>query len=201
MTSVPIEAGGSTSLSLIARARDRDADAWRRLTLLYGPLVYSWCRQAGLQEADAADVVQDVFRAVATGIDGFRSGPDTSFRGWLWGIVRNKLSDHFRRRASQATSPGGTDAYERLQQIPEIPFDELGDSDPSTPERKLVHRALAVIRGDFDERTWQAFWRLAVGGESAAEIGDALDMTPRAVRQAKYRVLQRLRSELEGEVG
>jgi RNA polymerase sigma-70 factor (ECF subfamily) len=197
MTDVPIETAESTSSSLIARIRQRDAEAWQRFTRLYGPLVYGWARQAGLQDADIADVMQDVFRAVADGVDGFQHGADRGFRGWMWGITRNKLHDHFRRRATHPASPGGTDAYEQLQQLPEIPPDEWGESNSSLPERSLLHRALDMIRGDFDEHTWQAFWRLAAGSESAAEIGSDLDMTPRAVRQAKYRILRRLRSELE----
>lgn len=200
MTHVPTESPPATSSSLIVRVRNREPDAWSRLARLYGPLVYRWARQAGLQEADVADVIQDVFRAVATNIDGFRADEGTSFRSWLWGIARNKLRDHFRQRASRPASIGGTDAYEQLQQIPDISFDDLGHADSSLLERGLLHRALKVIRGDFDERTWQAFWRLAVGGEPAAEIGRDLTMTPRAVRQAKYRVLRRLRSELEGEL-
>lgn len=200
MTQSPIETAGSTSSSLIARVRQRDPEAWRRLTLLYGPLVYRWVRQSGLQEADAADVVQEVFRAVADSIDGFRAGPDTSFRGWLWGVSRNKIRDHFRRSASSPTAAGGTDAYERLQQLSDASLDDLGQSEASLAARSLLHRGLDVIRGDFDERTWQAFWRLSAGNESAAEIGADLQMTPRAVRQAKYRVLRRLRSELEGQL-
>jgi RNA polymerase sigma-70 factor (ECF subfamily) len=187
----------STSSSLIVRVRNREPEAWSRLTRLYGPLVYRWARQAGLQEADVADVLQNVFRAVATSIDDFRAEEGTSFRAWLWGITRNKLRDHFRHLAAHPTAPGGTDAYEMMQQLPDVSFDDLGDADPSLPDRTLLHRALHAIRGDFDERTWQAFWRLAVDGEPAADIGRALHMTPRAVRQAKYRVLQRLRSELE----
>ena len=197
MTPAPLESAENTSSSLIARVRKRNADAWQRFTKLYGPLVYGWARRAGLQDADAADVTQDVFRAIAASIDSFQAGANTSLRGWMWGITRNKLHDHFRRRRAQPASPGGTDAYEQLQQLDDASPDELSDVDP---ERSLLHRALDLIRGDFDERTWQAFWRLAVGNESAAEIGSDLAMTPKAVRQAKYRVLRRLRSELEGQL-
>ena len=60
------EMASSTSVSLIARLRDQDGDAWQRLVKLYGPLVYRWCREAGLQASDATDVGQEVFGAVAT---------------------------------------------------------------------------------------------------------------------------------------
>src|SRR5262249_27276083 len=66
------EAAGATSLGLLERARSHDAAAWGRLVQLYAPLVDRWCRQASLQDADAADVRQEVFLAVARGLDEFR---------------------------------------------------------------------------------------------------------------------------------
>jgi RNA polymerase sigma-70 factor (ECF subfamily) len=184
----------STSSSLLARVRRHDGAAWSRFCQLYGPLVYRWGRQAGLQDSDAADIVQEVFRAVATGIASFRDDrPGDTFRGWLWGITRNKLGDHFRRRASAPLAAGGTDAHEQLGQVPEVldPSESLPAADAG-----LVRRALELVRLEFEERTWQAFWRAAVDGQAARDIAADLGMTPRAVRQAKYRVLRRLREEL-----
>ena len=61
----------------------------------------------------------------------------------------------------------------------------------------IVHQLLEVIRDDFQEHTFQAFWRTAVDGRSAVDVADELGMTPEAVRAARYRVLKRLREELE----
>ena len=59
------ESIGSTSSSLLVRVKARDQEAWGRLVRLYGPLVAFWIRRAGLQDADARDVFQEVFAAVA----------------------------------------------------------------------------------------------------------------------------------------
>ena len=81
------ESSSSTSASLLDRVRQLDPEAWDRLTRLYSPLVYRWCRQAALQDTDAADVSQEVFRSVAGGIAKFhRDQPGDSFRGWLWSL-------------------------------------------------------------------------------------------------------------------
>jgi hypothetical protein len=85
----------STSASLIEQAREADSGAWRRLSMVYGPLVYRWCRRAGLQDADAADVLQEVFRAVHGGLVTFEAERGGGFRGWLYGITQHKLADHF----------------------------------------------------------------------------------------------------------
>ena len=192
----------STSVSLLERVKTRDPEAWRRLVTLYGPLVYGWCRKSGLQVADTADVCQEVFAAVAASMTKFRRDrPDDSFRAWLWTISRNKIMDHFRRRQKHAQPEGGTDAQQLFAQIP----DELPASSSSTDSSfgdagGLERRALELLRSEFEDRTWQAFWRMAVDGQTAAEIADDLGMTKKAVRQAKFRVVRRLRLELDGLV-
>ena len=61
---------------------------------------------------------------------------------------------------------------------------------------RLFARALELIRGEFEERTWTAFWRTAVEGQAAKDVAADLSMSPGAVRVAKSRVLHRLREEL-----
>lgn len=187
----------STSASLIDRVRLADAAAWERLTVLYTPIIYGWARQARLQETDAADVAQEVFHAVAKGI--CRFGEDdkpTRFRAWLWGITRHKLQDHFRRMQKQPASEGGSDANLRLAQIPEVAPDS--DSDAGLGAVELAHRALQLIKTDFQETTWQAFWRVTIEGQSAAEVAADLGLSVGSVYTAKSRVLAHLRRELDG---
>ena len=186
------EMPSSMSVSLIARLRDQDGDAWQRLVKLYGPLVYRWCREAGLQANDATDVGQEVFRAVATSIDRFRRDrPGDSFRGWLWTIMKNKVRDHFRGLASRPEATGGTDAYQQFQQLPDSPS-EVSDADRASG---VSRRALDLIRSEFESRTWEAFWGVAVGRGKPADVAADLGMTVAAVYMAKSRVLRRLREE------
>lgn len=187
----------STSLSLLQRVQQGDdQEAWRRLVHLYGPLVYQWCRRWELQSEDAADIFQDVFQAVAAQIAGFRrQRPGDSFRGWLWTITRNKIGDHFRRRSRQPSADGGSAAQQRLLSLPEEPPLEA-DGPGSTSA--LVQRALELIRPEFEDRTWRAFWRVAVDGHAPREVASELGVTADAIRMAKSRVLRRLRAELEG---
>lgn len=191
------ESSSSTSQSLIQRARAQDPEAWKRLSRLYTPLVYGWTRQSGLAPTDTADIVQEVFRSVFTNLHRFRhDDPNSSFRGWLWTITRNQIRLHFRQLNNRPEVTGGTDHHQRVEQLPDL-LDQ--DSEPSSAEvqKSLVHRALQIVRSDFEEKTWQAFWRLTIEGHSAADIAADLDMNARSVRQAKYRVLTRLRQELD----
>lgn len=191
--------GGSTSRSLLSRLRNADAAAWNRLVVLYAPLVHHWCRQFGLPTREAADVLQDVFQSVATNLDRFhRDAPGDSFRGWLRTITRSKVMDHFRRRSGQPEAAGGTEALQRLGQFPAPETLEDGDERPAdeAPVRALFESALSLIRPEFEDRTWQAFWRTAVDDQSAPAVATELGMSAGAVRVAKCRVLQRLREEL-----
>jgi RNA polymerase sigma-70 factor (ECF subfamily) len=168
---------------------------------LYGPLVDFWIRPSNLQPADTRDVFQEVFKAVAAGISSFRKDrPGDRFRGWLRTITRNKLADHFRRQGTQPSAAGGSEAYRQLQQVeePGAPAEDSGELDAV---QQLRLRAVELIQGEFEQRTWQAFWRVAMEGQAAKNVAEDLGVTPSAVRLAKSRVLRRLREEMEGLEG
>jgi RNA polymerase sigma-70 factor (ECF subfamily) len=189
----------ATSQSLLERVKADDPRAWDRLVALYAPLVLHWCRRWDLQEPDIADIFQEVFQAVATHIVAFRRDRvGDSFRGWLRKITRNKVHDHFRKLGRAPAGIGGTDAQMRLAELPapEAAGEAEGAMAEAAVERSLLHRALDLIRSEFEPRTWQAFWRTAVDGQGANDVAAELSMSPGAVRVAKSRVLRRLRSEL-----
>jgi RNA polymerase sigma-70 factor (ECF subfamily) len=190
----------ATSASLLARVLARDNAAWDRLLALYAPLVLHWCRAAGLQDQDQADILQEVFQAVAGGLPHFEKLPAGSFRGWLRTITRNKVCDLYRKRQREPLGAGGSEAQRWLNQVPEPAFLEEDSEAEQDAERALVQRALEFIRPEFAERTWQAFWRTAVEGQPAPDVAEELGLSPGAVRVAKCRVLQRLREEL-GDAG
>ena len=189
-----------TSLTLLARAQEQQPDAWDRLVELYAPLVHYWCRKSDLSAEDTADIFQDVFRSVSEKIADFRRDREgDTFRGWLRIITQNKIRDLFRREMNNPPAQGGSVARERVEALQ----DPLADTDDEQEEnviRSSLHRALEWIQGDFEERTWQAFWKCQVEEIPTEDIAAQLDMTTAAVRKAKYRVLRRLREELAGLV-
>ena len=187
----------STSVTLLERVRSRDQGAWQRLLHLYTPLVMYWCRHGGVHAQDAEDVCQGIFLAVTVGLEGFRrEHSGQTFRGWLRGITRHKILDYLRRRQQQPEAEGGTDAQRRLAGVAqaETPLPETDD--PEEELTRLYHRALELVRSEFEARTWQAFWRVAVEDQAPAAIAADLGLTAAAVRKAKSRVLLRLRAEI-----
>ena len=192
----------STSPSLIQRVQSHDAKAWQQLCDIYAPLVYSWVRKANVEGASAEDLVQETFLAVFSGIKRFRRDrPEHSFRGWLLTVTRNEIRAWYRRLEKQvAVGEGGTEAQARIHQV--VAWVESDDdsnailNDP-TVEQELLRRAANLIQQDFESKTWQAFWRSTVDGLPTRDIAEDLQMTTVAVRQAKFRVLARLREVLE----
>jgi RNA polymerase sigma-70 factor, ECF subfamily len=190
-----------TSVSLLVRAKLREPEAWRQLVGLYGPLVYRWCRQSGLSPEDAGDVVQDVFQSAFGSLDDFRGDrPCGSFRGWLRGITRHRMIDHWRARRGEPQAAGGTGAQKAMLEVPDG-AGSLAESDPPEVEDALWRRTLAGVQSEFEPRTWQAFWRVVVDAQRPARVAKELGMTLHAVYMAKSRVLRRVRrqfADLEG---
>jgi RNA polymerase sigma-70 factor, ECF subfamily len=194
---------GSLASTLLLQLRDHNPDAWTRLTHLFGPLVYGWCRRAGLAPADAADVTQDIFRSVAMGLPNFRRDrPGDTFRGWLATIARNRINDFLRRAAQRPKGQGGSEFHQLIQNLPDPQQESSVDfaSELAEERRGLLHRTLELVQAEFETSTWTAFWRTTVDAEPPDAVAAELGITLNAVYKAKSRVLRRLRQELDGMV-
>jgi RNA polymerase sigma-70 factor (ECF subfamily) len=177
-----------TSPSLLDRLqRPDEPDAWRRFVDLYTPILFAFAGRLGLQEADAADLVQETLVQLLQKLPGFRYDSRKSFRAWLWTMMRHKVLEARRRRQPQSAD------------LPDVAGpDELDERWQEEYRQQLVRRALEIMRSEFQPSTWKACWEHAVSGRSAAEVASELGMTVGAVYAAKFRVLARLRQELEG---
>ena len=189
---------GSTDVELINGIRNRDEAAWSRFVDEYSSLIYVWCRSCDLQPADAMDVSQQVFHAVSRSIANFSTSKGNgSFRGWLFVVTRNMVRNYLSRTLGGTQAQGGTSIQLQLLQQPElVDEDSLTGSSASMVESSM-QEVLDAVRARFDERSWKCFWMIAMEGSSAGEVADQLGMKPAAVRQAKYRVVQRLRTDLD----
>ena len=187
----------ATRLSLLVRLRDaRDNGAWAQFVELYAPLVYGFARKHGLQDADAADITQDVLQAVSGGIRKLDYDPRRgSFRGWLFTVVRNKLRNFLAAQKRPGRGSGDTDAQHRLLELPAREEDQTAWWDQEY-ERQVFSWAAEQVRGAFQESTWQAFWLTAVEGKTGPEVARFLGLSVAAVYLAKGRVMARLKETI-----
>lgn len=187
----------STHSSLLHRARQRDHIAWRELVDLYGPLIAYWCRRCRMDDHSVADCVQDVFASVAVALETFQPKRETgSFRAWLWTITRRKVLDCLRTRHRRPQAIGGSTAVAMIHAV--VDAQSVPDEEPSEALqiRELIDRALQQVRCEFENCTWQAFWRSVVDGQSTEIVAAELNVTSATVRQARSRILRRLRQQL-----
>jgi RNA polymerase sigma-70 factor (ECF subfamily) len=164
---------------------------------VYAPLVYGFARKRGLQDADAADLTQEVLRAVAGAAERLDYDPQKgSFRGWLFTVARNKLLNFLAQQRRLVQGAGDTSAQDLLEAQPAGEEDEaaLWDKDY---ERRIFAWVAERVRGGFQDSTWLAFWQTAVDGRSAKAVAESLGMTVGAVYIAKSRVLARLKEQIQ----
>jgi RNA polymerase sigma-70 factor (ECF subfamily) len=182
-----------TSSTLLERLRrPGQQEAWARFVQLYTPLLFYWACRAGLQQADAADLVQDVFTVLVEKLPEFDYDRQKSFRGWLRTILLNRWRNRRRQHSAQPLQSDDVPPAEGAGP------DDMADLEEADYRRQLVGRALELIRADFQPATWKAFWECQVAGRPAAEVAAELNMKPGAVRAARFRVLCRLRQEVDG---
>jgi RNA polymerase sigma-70 factor (ECF subfamily) len=187
-----------TASSLLRGAANDDKTAWDRLVSLYGPIVYSWCRRAGLQPSDAADTVQEVLRGVARNISDFHHDEfGDTFRGWLRRITQRRIADYRRRRSRDVAPPvGGSTVNARLhQQVDPVSMD-LSTTSPNGVISEENCRQLQRVQSEFSRRNWQIFWRVVVEERETADVADEFGVSPNVVRLAKSRILKRLRETM-----
>jgi RNA polymerase sigma-70 factor (ECF subfamily) len=183
-------APSQTQPSLLVRLRDvGDAASWQTFVDLYTPLLHRYCRRRGLQDADAADVAQEVLLQVAQSIRTFEYRPERGrFRDWLAAVTHSKLVRWWAKRGPEAA--GGAEADD-LAEVPAADAEWTAEFNAH-----VLRAALERARPNFEPDTWRAFELQWLGNRSAAEAAAELGLPLTSMYVAKSRVLKRLREEV-----
>ena len=161
---------------------------------LYGPVVYGFARKRGLQDADAADLMQEVMRSVSSSIGQMEYDRKRgSLGGWLF--TRNKVFNFLSARRIRPQGSGDSATNQMLNSHPDA--SDASDEWEREYQRRLTALAMERIKREFQENTWRAFWLTAVEGIAAPEAARQVGLSTGAVYVAKSRVLARLKDEVE----
>jgi len=142
----------TTRSGLRRRLRDPgDHAAWVEFVSLYEPVIYRVLRRTGLQDADALEVLQDLFLVVSRNLERWLPRAEHgSFRGWLRRVTRNLVVSWVRRQIRQVTS-SSVDLDALLEWPPAI-------DGPETDVLQEMHDLLVTSTRARNGRS-KAFWR------------------------------------------
>src|SRR5436190_22542701 len=118
---MPVDESPLTRASLLVQIRDgTNHAAWREFVDLYGPVVYGFARKRGLQDADAADLMQDVLKSISAAIGRLDyDRKQGTFRGWLFTITRNKIFNFLSARRIRPRGSGDSTTNQLLNSHPD----------------------------------------------------------------------------------
>src|ERR1700678_2055852 len=143
-----------TRASLLVRLRDGgDAGAWQEFVHLYAPVIYGFARKRGLQDADAADLMQEVLRSVSIAAHRLEYDPARgTFRGWLFTVTRNKVFNFLDSRSRRVHGTGDSRMQQRLEQHAEAAADLSADWEADY-QRAMAAQAMERVKGEFQAAT------------------------------------------------
>jgi RNA polymerase sigma-70 factor (ECF subfamily) len=184
-----------TQTSLIARVKDLgDGASWAEFLGIYQPIVFRMARRRGMQEADALDVMQQVFLSISRSIEGWTAEEGRPpFRAWLTTIARNAITKALTRRPRDLAT-GASSVIDLLHQLPSE--DAAAEELNAEAKQEVVRWAAEQLRSEFSDITWSIFWQTAIEGIPAAEVAKSTGRTPGAIYVARYRVLTRLKEKV-----
>jgi RNA polymerase sigma-70 factor (ECF subfamily) len=183
------------SVLLLLLGNPTDGDCWNAFVDRYAPKIYGWCRQRGLQEADAEDVTQDVLAQLVHKLRTFTYDPQRgTFRGWLKTLTHHAWCDYLESRRRAGGAEGDPEILARLDMLEAR--EDLLQALAEVFDLELLAEAQARVQLQVSPRDWKIFHELAVEGRSGPEVARDLEMTVAAVLMARSRVQKKLREEV-----
>ena len=185
-----------TNHSLIARVQDLgDGASWTEFLGIYQPVVYRMARRRHLQEADAHDVVQQVFLSISRSIERWEAGDgQPPFRAWLTTIARNAITKALARRPrDQAT--GTTSAADILENEPAV--EATASEILAEARQEIIRWATEQIRSEFSEEIWQIFQQTAIHGVPIADVAKSSGRSTGSIYVARFRIIARLKEKIQ----
>jgi RNA polymerase sigma-70 factor (ECF subfamily) len=184
------------SVLLLLLSSPADPQGWSNFVERYGPKIYGWCRQRGLQEADCQDVTQEVLIQLVHKLRTFAYDPDKgSFRGWLKTVTRHAWCDYIDKR-QRAGGVGTNEAILRRMESLEAREDLL-QTLAETFDLEVFAEAQARVQLQVSPRDWKIFEALALEGCPGPVVAKEWGMTVTAVLTAKSRVQKKLRQQVQ----
>ena len=176
---------------IIARIRSGETDAWRLLFDKYGERLLRLGTSMGLSDADAEEVVNDVFLNAFSLLRDGKLKPNVG--PWLREVMKNQVVDRYRQNLQHIES-------EPFEEERHLPDDQRAWSKTPMADRQRFKRAWqqftksnprsvspSTETNDADILAWVAHHA------TNEELADYLRIDPNAARVRKHRALARFK--------
>ena len=188
-------ASPDTSETLLGRLRRRPRDerAWGEFARRYGAAIHRWCRRWHLQDADAADVTQEVLLKLSRVMSDFEYDPTLRFRSWLKTAAHNAWQDMVKGRREFCMGDSGHSAaiFHSLEAR-----EDLSTHLEAEWDLELLQHACKRVRLRVHPRTWDAFRLTTLGDLTGQQAAERLGMPLASVYKAKSNVQKLVREEI-----
>jgi len=190
-----------TRESLLRRLKSwDDQESWADFFNTYWRLIYSAALKAGLNEAQAQDVVQDTIIVVAKKMKDFTyDRAIDSFKGWLLYLTRKRIALEYRRKELARVTFGSSESTDWTLEANDLPdpagFD-LQSVWEQEWERNLWEAAITRVKKEVNAKQFQMFDLYTIKEKSAQEVARQLNVPVAQVYLAKHRISSLLKKEL-----
>ena len=169
--------------SALVRAAQTDAQAFTAIYDRYVQRLYRYCYYRTSSAHEAEDLTAQIFLAALEALPRYRQ--DGHFAAWLFSIARKKVAD-FHRRKSHVPLEEST--------LPPIHIDLAVDVEKAQRREHLLQLVQALA-----EEEQELIHLRYVAELSFAEMARALQRNEDAVKKSVYRLMARLKHELEAD--
>ena len=194
--------GIPTRRSLLSRLKNwNDDESWRTFFDTYWRLIYNTAARAGLNDAEAQDVVQETIISVSKSMPHFEYDPQKgSFKSWLLKLTRWRVLDQFRKRQQgiecltrDSDTSTETAIVEKMADPGQSAFEAAWEDEW---EKNLMEAAIERVKKKVDPKQYQAFDLYVLKKWPVLKVARTLKINPGMVYLTKHRIGNSIKREI-----
>ena len=184
-----------TRATLLLAVRSADRESWERFFSLYYPIIFSFARRKGLTSVAAEDIAQKCLVTVFEHHRTLEYDPARGrFRSFLFRIAANHIRAEKCPKQPLDSLPPTASLIEDPDPGPDVQFDQIW-------MQEHLRAALNSLKAGVSTRDFTAFARYCLEGRSPTEVCEEFAITKETLYKLKWRMLQRLRTEVQSLLG
>ncbi len=194
-----VDLGSTNPEMLKLLAQMGRSDTWAEFIARYDPMIVELCRHWGVSQQDQEEIRSIVLMQLIETFSDEQSRVLTSFRGFLFRLITNKIQDFMRKRRRDPIvmfcDPATLDDIDWQGTLPLANLEAIeADIHARLVNLQRVFEA-ARLRANKPE-TWKIFRAVSIRGEPIDVVAERFGVSRLTVTKANARVIQFIRDEI-----